>query len=284
MIWEIQVFDFYVSQTTGRVKPHGDLASGSRSHDTFVLRVQQPDRFSTEQVETELQWLSALSRDTNLVVPEPISALDGSLVQEVSAACVSEVRQCVLFRWVEGCFTRRIRATQMHAVGSLQVKLHRHAREFVASDSPRQNRRVYGGDPDIWINGPPRRAASVFSEADLAVFAEVATYVCEGVPQVGEADGDFGLIHGDLYQWNYLYHAGEIRLIDFYDCGWGHYLHDFAGSLTDLIPRDQDEQLMLTDSFIRGYEEVQQVPPSYDKWMDTFLARRVLQRVKWILS
>ena len=34
---------------------------------------------------------------------------------------------------------------------------------------------------------------------------------------------------------NYLFHGGEVRLIDFGDCGWGHYLYDLAVTVSEAV-------------------------------------------------
>ena len=35
---------------------------------------------------------------------------------------------------------------------------------------------------------------------------------------------NWGLIHADLHEGNYLFHNEQIRPIDFYRCGFGYYL------------------------------------------------------------
>jgi Ser/Thr protein kinase RdoA (MazF antagonist) len=44
----------------------------------------------------------------------------------------------------------------------------------------------------------------------------------------------YGLIHADLHQGNYLFHGDEVRVIDFDDCGWGHFAHDLAVTVSEL--------------------------------------------------
>jgi len=47
-------------------------------------------------------WLSALRRETELAVPEPMPTLDGELFTLVASDAVPEPRVCVLFRWLPG--------------------------------------------------------------------------------------------------------------------------------------------------------------------------------------
>ena len=47
-------------------------------------------------VEAETEWLSALSADTNLRVPNPISALDGTFIQDLHLGADSKLSVSVL--------------------------------------------------------------------------------------------------------------------------------------------------------------------------------------------
>jgi Ser/Thr protein kinase RdoA (MazF antagonist) len=70
----------------------------------YALRICNPVKYCPEAILAELSWLAAIRRDTTLVVPEPVPARDGRLLQSVSAEGVPEPRRCVLFCWVEGEF------------------------------------------------------------------------------------------------------------------------------------------------------------------------------------
>jgi Ser/Thr protein kinase RdoA (MazF antagonist) len=72
--------------------------------DRFVLRIQRitgspvhPPRGEAE-ARSELLWLSALRRETDLEVPEPVPANDGALTTVVDVEGVPAPRICALFR------------------------------------------------------------------------------------------------------------------------------------------------------------------------------------------
>jgi hypothetical protein len=48
---------------------------------------------------TELVCLAALIRDTEMDLPEPVPACDGSLVAELPGDGLGEPQLCALFRW-----------------------------------------------------------------------------------------------------------------------------------------------------------------------------------------
>ena len=59
----------------------------------YALRIDQESPDNKQWLiwsQAELLWLSALRRDTGLAVPEPVAALDGSLVQTVATAGIPE--------------------------------------------------------------------------------------------------------------------------------------------------------------------------------------------------
>lgn len=118
---------------------------------------------SPETIEAQLVWLSALGRETDMTVPEPVSLPDGSLVGEVSFADLPPLRTLrrrvstrhrelyppnqppwhfVLLRWVPGEHEEDPTAADPSRVGRLAAGLHDHAegyRPLDASALPRRD-------------------------------------------------------------------------------------------------------------------------------------------------
>jgi hypothetical protein len=79
----------------------------------FLLRLEDTAERRIAKTYSELVLLAAMLRDTELALPEPVPALDGTLVPELYDDSNREVNpiQCVLFRWgeapyPEGAFMR----------------------------------------------------------------------------------------------------------------------------------------------------------------------------------
>jgi hypothetical protein len=64
----------------------------------LVLRVLDPSETGDAAIYAELVWVAALLRDTDLTLPEPVPANDGSLVTDVSLDGMAEPHRCVLLR------------------------------------------------------------------------------------------------------------------------------------------------------------------------------------------
>ena len=236
---------------------------------------------SADEVRSELVWLSALRRETELVVPEPVPTGGGSLLTVVEGEGVPEPRVCVLFRWVEGRFLDAgLNPAHLERVGGFMARLHEHALGF-APPAGFVRGRIGDVSDDVttYVVGA---VAEVRGADDAALAARVLEAVRRARRELGEAPDAFGLIHADLHQENYLFHRGRVGAIDFDDCGWGHFLHDFAVTLSEVAwKRDYDA---LRDGLLRGYRAVRPLPEGYDRYLPVFLALRELQLTLWFLE
>jgi Ser/Thr protein kinase RdoA (MazF antagonist) len=248
----------------------------------FVLRLHAIGQHSTRAIHEELQWLLAIRRETALIVPAPVPARDGSLIQEIPVPGEPLPRQCVLFHWVPGDFRNDLLTpNDLQGVGAFMAQLHGHADQFVASPTPPLTRRALFCDVHAWMDAPGKAAAH-FSAEDLAVFAAAAQRVHTTVQELGKSPDVFGFIHADLHQWNYLFHGEEVRAIDFDDCGWGYYTYDMAVTLSYL--EDRGTFPALQEAFLTGYQRVRSLPRRSVECLNVFLAARILFMVPWILS
>jgi Ser/Thr protein kinase RdoA (MazF antagonist) len=255
--------------TTFRV----DGADGRR----YVLRVQRPDGPGAAQVRSELAWLAALRRETDLVVPLPVPTRGRDLVTVVADPAVPEPRTCVLCHWVEGRFVEeRLSAPQLYAVGEFTARLHLHGARMNGLDRGRVD--------DLTDFG--RTQVDGFSAAvlDRAVAAaggdegirETVARVRAVRAGLGYGADVFGLVHGDLQQENYLFHRGRVRAVGFDGCGFGHYAYDLAvahAALGRLPQRDE-----LREALLDGYRSVRPAAATTDpEVLDAFAALRALQ-------
>ena len=105
-----------------------ETLEGSR----FALRIQRPDQSDVDVVHSEMMWLAALRRETNLSVPEPVCTSDGALLTIAGHEGVPEPRICVLFRWMEGrFFDGALTPAHLERFGVLTARLHQHAAQFI---------------------------------------------------------------------------------------------------------------------------------------------------------
>src|SRR5262249_11773507 len=68
---------------------------------------------------------------------------------------------------------------------------------------------------------------------------------------------------------------GTVGAIDFEDCGYGHWLYDFAVPLTAL--RRNSEYRSLRQALLTGYRRHRSLSAEHERLLDHFMALRTLQ-------
>ncbi len=107
--------------------------------------------------------------------------------------------------------------------------------------------------------------------------------------ELGQTSFYYGLIHSDTHPGNMLIHNSEIAIIDFNDCGWGHYLFDLGVMLFDLSfmfkQRDYSPQKCTEyyKAVLEGYEQITRVPATDQTQIEAFIALRCLSSLEWIV-
>lgn len=273
-----------------------DLMNGER----YVLRIHHPGLRTIETVRSEMMWLAALHQETDFSVPEPIPTREGNHLRVVSVEEIPEPRICVLFRWIDGRFLdTRLTPAHLERVGAFMAGLQLHAAQFKPPNGfvrgqlghltreaqraaarglteARARQQVDHPDDEAAAIRLIREACSPEDGAGVAMLIEKVRQARQSLEQTSET---FGLIHGDLHQENYLFHQGQVRAIDFDDCGYGHYLYDIAVTLSEVNWRNDTPELR--KSFLKGYRSIRELSSGHEGYLDTFINYRDLQMIVW---
>jgi Ser/Thr protein kinase RdoA (MazF antagonist) len=269
--------------TTYRVKAVGRTTAerGLYVDDCYSLRLHQPGYQNYGAVDSELEWLFALS-EAGLPVPQPIPTKDGELSVEVSVPG-APARRCSLLRWVKGRMAPKlVRPWHMKAIGRLIAQLQNHASSwrpppgFVRRHYDRNG--LWGDDTgtgyaadEVWPKIPRR-----YFEA----FQEVTTRVEQVMEDWGKGPDVYGLIHADLgTEANVLFHRGEARAIDFDDGGYGYWVYDLAVPLVDL--EGKESLPTFRDALLDGYTEIRSIPEEQLEKLELFQAAFRALEIFW---
>lgn len=243
--------------TTFRVCAEG---SGAR----FLLRRHKPQQaYHTEVgLRSEIHWLAAIRADTDITAPGPVANLGGGWVTDINGALWT------LTAWVEGRFLTDQRvSSRAFRAGETLARLHRHGETWTRPAGfarPRHDPQALSGHLEAY-----RLAAvsGLLTADDLATVEAAGTRILGVMDEVGEARSDFGLIHGDFHNHNYLFRRGEVRPIDFSLCGDGYYLADLGYALCGLHHRGEG---------LAGYQNVRPLPASHLPLIETFMVSGIL--------
>ena len=238
-------------------------------------------------LEAEIGWLLALHNDTGLCVQVPLPAADGSIVQSLSLG--DESRLCVLYSWVPGrFFDRGLKPVKLRAVGRLMGDLHAHGKGFEGRFRIPAQQQSFYLDLDTWLPSVTNHQALTAGSRDTLQHA--VRVVQRDLRNKPQDPATYGLVHGDLHQWNIVFSGANARAIDFADCGWGFFAYDMATTLMYLRHpwvgnTDHTHQYPeLEAAFLDGYSDVTNLPPNLGTELDFFVAARLLVMLDWLLN
>ena len=257
-----------------------------------VLRIHRAAAPSVDKVSSELAWLAALRRDTDLEVPAPVATRGGQLLSLVAGGGLPQPSICVLFRWLPG---RRLRhgltPRAMEQVGELMARLQNHAAGWQRPPGFARNRVDWPIAsartlPDPFsppvISGLHALAAARLSAEEAGQVAAVLTRLQAAQQALGRGPDAYGLMHADLHHRNLLFDHGRLRPIDFDDCGFGLLLFEPAVMLSELL--DWPHYPALRAGLLAGYRRARPLPAEHEAYLDLFIALRRIQDIDWPLS
>lgn len=232
------------SAPTTVMRDLGNLVLRVDAEKTYALRICTPDT-SRQRLHTEVEWLAALRRDTDLLVPKPVANRRGNLVSEV------EGRLCVLFEWLEGSpVSDSLSTTIASAIGEMAAKLHHHALHYHPThyEGKRFNHDYFFGNDSWW----QLRAEQHLGGDTIARLQPALARVSTLIKSLGEDPKHFGIIHSDIHFSNVISSGDHHAIIDFGECALGYYLMDIA--LTENEFRDYEEGEAFITAFRHAYE------------------------------
>ena len=248
----------------------------------LVLRVGDPFGNSRANIEFEVDWLSALNKETELDVVNPIPTGYGALIVDAREPESDLTRPCVLFSWVPGTpLADGAGAFGYRLLGAMCAALEEHGKKW-QPENPEAMRhwdRIFyydkGLDPIIIYDA---RFDHLFSPGRRTIIdkaGQAATNVLEaswkaGTPQV---------VHGDLHEWNVHTVRTRLYAFDFEDVMIALPAQDVSVCLYS--SRTNDRAGHIQDAFRKGYEEIAPWPVDDHEQLDGFHAARQIMLMNY---
>jgi len=247
-----------------------------------VLRVHRPGYQSANTILSELEWLSALRRDTGMPVPQALPGGDGRLVQSVGGA--EGERNAVLFAHVPGREPLPMDdlGDLFETLGGLAATAHRQASAF--RPSPGFERQVWTAAAILDGRGPwgDWRLAPGAAGPHAAPLERLARHLHDELDRYGSTPERFGLIHADMRLANLLVDGDHVTLIDFDDCGFCWFMYDFAAATSFF--EDSPAIPELRRRWLAGYTRVRPLAPADVDILDAMVLLRRLALLAFIGS
>lgn len=97
----------------------------------FALRINTNSKRTPQEMNAEVAWVSALARDTDLWVPQPLATTKGELIVDEPCEAMGRTLRGVLYSWLPGPNAwGRMTEPIAFAMGAATRKLHAHAANF----------------------------------------------------------------------------------------------------------------------------------------------------------
>jgi Ser/Thr protein kinase RdoA (MazF antagonist) len=254
-----------------------DTAGGER----YVLRIHRPIR-DPARIRSELVWLAALRRDTDLVVPDPVRLADGSCLGVVASDDLPDPRCFVAFRWIDGPLVGdQLDPSVCYDLGRLLARLHDHARGFDGGSG------FVRGRLDAQSYRPEELPAclsepGLLTESERRVTRHALALVHEQVSTLGTGSDLFGLVHADLHQYNCVDAGGRLAPIDFDDCCYAHFAYDLAVPI--VMTAERIDAAELAGSLVAGYRASSTSGADPTEHLQIFVAARHIHMLGWIAA
>ncbi|MGV9789035.1 phosphotransferase enzyme family protein [Streptomyces sp. NPDC003435] len=257
----------YEDNAVWRVTPPGQKS--------YVARLSVREGRPARQQRSEMQWLENLAASRTVAVPVPVTASDGHYVIPIEVPGHTEPSTLALLHWLPGSAEPPIEQPAVaEAVGRTTAYLHHNSATVPLTDFDRPvwdaQTILHEGHAITTTLGREQLGAE--GVAALRKITELIT------PALHEGPADRGRIHGDLHRENLIHtDDGSVGVIDFDDCGTGHYLLDIATVLSSVYRVAHETPSTyeaFAAQFMRGYAQVRPLPAGIDRLLEPYFLLR----------
>jgi len=242
----------------------------------YVIRLYSELDSSLAENQTEMFWLSALARDTDLHVTQPVARTDGEYLTFVNVAGVPGKRRCALYKWVPGVqLAKRVSPQAYRQLGVIMAKLHNQAESLTLPEHIRPKRWdkvFYYPDEQVVYNTP--EYSHLFTPEQIDIMDRAIVYVNPFLANLYREMGRPFIIHADLHFWNVHINRGQLYVIDFEDLVLGYPVQDIAICLYYL--RNYEDYTVLANAFQNGYATERTWPPFSQSNLQTLWMGRMV--------
>ena len=255
----------------------------------YALRIHRPGYHNKAALHSELQWMVAL-HDEGVHTPDVIHSRDGELSLLVEVEGVPEARVCDVLSWVEGEVLGKLEGgseasaeevkTNYTLAGKIAAQIHNQAQSWIIPEGfvrPMMDGPGFVGEKGYL--GDFRQHPHL-SEEQRILLSKAADAVSRDLEGFGKTPDRFGLTHADFLPENLLLNHGDLRIIDFDDCGFGWYIMDIATAVFPLLGEENFDPAF--EGMVEGYRSNRDLPDSHLKLLEVCFLARLLSYLAWV--
>ena len=261
-----------------------ETATGER----YALRISHPTWRDDVELRSELAWLTALARETDIGAHEPLPNRDGELMTTVAVEGVPEPRRAVLFTWAPGVqLADLLTDAYVEKMGVLSAKLHEHGARYTPPTgftTRRLDRLFPRGETNV-LFAP--EFAHLFSLEQRAIFEQGVEVAQAELYRLYRSSEPPQVVHGDLHHENVLVHRGRLQPVDFEDIINAYPIQDIALTFYDFryfTDPARHDYAALCDAFQRGYTTRLPWPQEFPNQIDILHLARRIWVANWVLQ
>ncbi len=262
-----------------------------------VLRVHRPGYHRLVDIHSELNWMVALRSDAKIKTPIPIAGTDGNFVQALKLR--NDLRDdragggdpdgadlvfAVMFvfeKGVEPDENDDLRGS-FEQLGMLAARCHSHAQHWSFPENFSRLRWDKAGILDKGAHWGDWRKAPNIRAQDFSVLEKSENMLRRRLDEYGTDRSRFGIIHADMRLANLLVDDGEVKLIDFDDCGFGWFAYDFAAAISFFENSPKVPELF--SSWLAGYVREREFSKTDIDMVDSMVMLRRFALLAWVGS
>lgn len=259
------------ANTVFQIRDQEDRRYSFRIHrsksETFESIWSEPDA-----IRSEMDWLDALTLDTDLTLPSPVRNVHGNFITGVNDAF------CTLTKWVEGEQRPAVMTgEEASSVGAIIGKLHRQSSNWNMPSS--FNRPVYDGTRILQsLDKLAELAEAGMLHASHVERLQIAgRRVIDMMNAMERSPANWGIIHADLIPSNMVFRGNEAIPIDFGACGFGFYLFDLGWTFSYIHPA-------LRETLLHAYSTHHLLPDHYVERLEGFFIAGQLETMHFWLG
>jgi Ser/Thr protein kinase RdoA (MazF antagonist) len=241
------------------------------------------------KVNSELEWVAALSRDTDITVPEPYKNISGEYVTVIDGIC------CSLMKWLDGeqpVQNRMMwalfgdgddineRGDKEEAFSYIKViaNLHKHSSEWKPpAGFDRLSNELADCDFAEICAGFDMLDGKMYNKKSLDTIKQAGKKAMEKKKTFEKNNKTWGPVLDNFAYFHYIINNGEICPIDFASCGYNYYMANLAEGIHFVSPFKRQ-------FFLDMYSKYFPLPEDYASQLETFTITTELRTINSYLK